>query len=376
MSMKFWIHLPFFYPDLDRPYKDLLDETVEVVKAAERLGFEGVAVPENNFHNFITIPSSLQMIAYLAPQTSTLKFQSGVLVLPNYNPLWLAGHVAFADHMTGGRLSLGVARGGGPFQAVRMGYKGEDMRAMYEESLEILKRAWTEYDISNEGRFWSFPETTVLPRLYQDDIPELWVAAQSGVGLRNAGRDGLNLMTSPSAPRFFTDFDETELAMRYYNEGAAEAGVTPGKVMAVRWGFIGETVGDAMKQVDRMYHHWSHYGAGAPKAPEGLSLEQLFLPRDDPKSGWKRTNRPIKGGKIILDDVPPLDLDAMPEKAENALLLDPDGAVERFKHYESLGITDVNLQMQFGSPVEDVIHSMELMSRHVFPAFEDNAEAA
>ncbi|MCS5498264.1 LLM class flavin-dependent oxidoreductase [Cnuibacter physcomitrellae] len=369
MSLKFWLHLPFFYPDLGTPYVDLLDETVAIVKHAEELGFEGVVVPENNFHNFIAIPSSLQMIAYLAPQTTTLKFQSGVLVLPQHHPMKLAGQVAFADHMTRGRLSLGVARGGGPYQAVRMGYRGEDMRDMYDESLMLLKRAWTEYDIAYDGRFWSFPETTVIPRLYQDDIPELWVAAQSRVGITNAGRQGINLLTAPNAPTFFTPFEELESTMGFYKEGAAEAGIQPGKVMAARWAYIGETVGDALKQAQAMHFHWSHYGAGAPERP-GTTIEDLFRPRDDPRSGWKRTDRPIKGGVIDVSSVPPLDLDAIPEKAENALLLDPAGAIERFTHYESLGVTDVNMQMQFGEPIEDVFHSMELLSRYVFPEFE------
>lgn len=368
MALKFWLHLPFFYPDLDRPYKDLLDETVAICQAAERLGFEGVNVPENNFHNFIAIPSSLQMISYLAPQTTTLKFQSGVLVLPQHHPMRLAGQIALADHMTEGRLTLGVARGGGPYQAVRMGYRGEDMRDMYDEALMLLQRALTEYDIAYEGKFWSFPETTVIPRLYQREIPEIFVAAQSEVGLRSAGRNGLNLLTAPSAPTFFTPFEETAKALGYYNEGTAESDHPRGKVMAVRWAFIGETKGDALKQAEAMYFHWSHYGAGAPKRPSA-DIHDLFRPRDDPKSGWKRIDRPIKDGKIITDSVPPLDLNAMPENAENALLMDPDGAIERFRYYESLGVSDVAMQMQFGEPLEDVIHSMELLSKEVMPSF-------
>ncbi|MCS5498297.1 LLM class flavin-dependent oxidoreductase [Cnuibacter physcomitrellae] len=370
MALRFWLHLPFFYPDFERPYGDLIDETVAFVQAAERLGFEGVVVPENNFHNFIVNPSALELIAYLAPQTTTLKFQTGVLVLPMYHPLRLAGQVAFTDHITRGRLSLGIARGGGPYQADRLGYDGGDMRAMYEESLEVLRRAWTEDDISHEGRFWSFPETTVLPRLYQQEIPKLWVAAQSATGIRNAGRQGLNLMTSSNATTFFTPYEEIEQILGFYDEGVAESGGARGDIMAVRGVFVGETVEDALAQAPALHRHWSHYAAGAPeRAPQ--SVEEMFRPRDDPSSGWKRKNRPIKGGRIQTGTVPPLDLSGAREPHDGRLFVDPEGAISMFSRYESLGVTHLDLTMLFGAPLEDVLHSMELLSRYVMPEFSE-----
>ena len=370
MSLKFWLHLPFFYPDTDRPYKDLVDETTAMTLAAERHGFEGVVVPENNFHNFITIPSSLQMISYLAPQTSRLKFQSGVLVLPMYHPLRLAGQVAMTDHLTDGRLSIGIARGGGPYQAERLGYRGEDMRAMYDESLGVLKRAWSETDITHDGAFWSFPESTVLPRLYNTGLPEMWVAAQSDTGLRNAGREGLNLLTASNASTFFGPPDELEKALAFYDEGVAENGGARGRIMITRWSWIDETIEKAMSHIDELYHSWMHYGAGAPEKPN-VTTTDLFRPRDDPRSGWKRKDRPIKGGKIQIDTVPPLDKTAIPEAYDNVLLLDPDAAIERFSYFESIGVTDINLMSQFGASIEELEHMLEVVGKRVMPAFAD-----
>lgn len=375
MSLKFWLHLPFFYPDLDRPYKELLDETVAMCKAAERLGFEGVVVPENNFHNFIVIPSSLQMISYLAPQTTTLKFQSGVLVLPMYHPLRLAGQVAFTSHMTEGRLSIGVARGGGPYQAERLGYNGGDMRAMYEESLGLLKRAWTEFDLSYEGEFWRFPESTVLPRLWNNEIPELWVAAQSRTGLFNAGRDGLNLLTASNASTFWGPEHELEEALTFYDEGLAESGAKRGRILINRSAWIDETVDAAMGHMGEIYRNWTYFAAGAPSKPNAKG-EQLFLARDDPRSGWKRKDRPILAGRIQTDGVPALDLALCPERYDGPIVTDPAGAIEQFKQYEALGVTDVNLMMQFGAPIEQLIHSLEIISRDVMPAFADRTSNA
>lgn len=375
MSLKFWLHLPFFYPDVDRPFKELLDETVAMCKAAEKLGFEGVVVPENNFHNFIAIPSSLQMISYLAAQTTTLKFQSGVLVLPMHHPLRLAGQVAFTSHMTEGRLSIGVARGGGPYQAERLGYSGADMRGMYEEALILLKRAWTETDIAYEGKYWSFPEATVLPRLWKNQIPDLWVAAQSGTGLYNAGRDGLNLLTASNGSTFWAPENELAEALKYYDQGLADSGAKRGRILINRSAWIDDTVEEAMKHMDEIYHNWTYYAAGAPPKPivEG---DKLFMARDDPRSGWKRKDRPIKSGQIQTETVPPLDMSEQPEKFDGPIVTDPVGAIEQFRKYQALGVTDVNLMMQFGAPIEQVEHSLEVISRHVMPAFAETVAPA
>ena len=67
--------------------------------------------------------------------------------------------------------------------------------------------------------------------------------------------------------------------------------------------------------------------------------------------------------------VPPLNLDEIPDRYDGPLILDPAGAIERFHYYESLGVTDVNLTMQVGAPLDELIHAMEVISTQVMPEF-------
>ena len=149
MALKFWSTYPFFYPDLNRPYTELVHELIDVAQAAEDLGFEGMSFPEHHFLNYICNPSALQCCTLVASKTKRLKLLTGVIVLPYHHPLALAEEIALVDHISEGRLSIGVARGGNKFEPDRLGINWDDSRAMYEESLQ--------YSCCAPGRRTIFP---------------------------------------------------------------------------------------------------------------------------------------------------------------------------------------------------------------------------
>ncbi len=121
MALKIWVSLPFFYPDMNRPWGELLDDMLSIVDAAEELGFEGVAINENQFQNYVTNPTALGIALVAAARTKRVHILPGVVVLPNYHPLQLASQMALLDHMAPGRVGIGVARGGARFNLERMG---------------------------------------------------------------------------------------------------------------------------------------------------------------------------------------------------------------------------------------------------------------
>ena len=121
MALKFWVTAPFFYSDMDRPWGELLQDMLTIVDTAERLGFEGVAINENVFQNYVANPSALAFAALAAARTTRLRILPGVVVLPSYNPLLIASEMAMLDHLAQGRVGIGVARGGGRYQLDRIG---------------------------------------------------------------------------------------------------------------------------------------------------------------------------------------------------------------------------------------------------------------
>jgi alkanesulfonate monooxygenase SsuD/methylene tetrahydromethanopterin reductase-like flavin-dependent oxidoreductase (luciferase family) len=365
MSLKFWTSYPFFYPDLSRPYGELIHEVVDIAQAAEDLGFEGIGFPEHHFFNYICNPSALHYANLIASKTTRLKVQTGVLVLPYYHPLALAEEIALVDHMSGGRLEIGVARGANKFEYDRLGIDWRNSRAMYEESLGIIRRAWTEDNITHDGDFWSFPATTTIPKPYQPGGPKIWATAQSENGVSAAGAKGENMMTSPNLG-CFAPHGDLEITMKWYDEAASAAGVERGEVMVLRRVFIDETEEQALKQLETVYHHWNYYMAGYTASSN--KDEQRFKERTE------NADLEVKDGAIVPANME-IDRTDVYNTYDDPILTSPEKAIARFKHYESLGVDHVKALTAFGAGVDEVIHSMEVMAKYVLPEFADGAES-
>ncbi len=71
--MKFWVTAPFFYPDMSRPWSEVLDGMLRIADAAEEYGFEGITINENQFQNYVCNPSAMMFAAVVAQRTKRLR---------------------------------------------------------------------------------------------------------------------------------------------------------------------------------------------------------------------------------------------------------------------------------------------------------------
>jgi alkanesulfonate monooxygenase SsuD/methylene tetrahydromethanopterin reductase-like flavin-dependent oxidoreductase (luciferase family) len=140
--MKFGVFLSMYYPDTQKPYHELLKETIEICQYAEELGFDAVFIPEHHFVNFITNPSALSLAIHIANHTKRIRLITAVVVMPWYHPLALAEELALVDHISNGRIELGVARGANKYEFDRMGVDIKNSREIMEESLDIMLKAF------------------------------------------------------------------------------------------------------------------------------------------------------------------------------------------------------------------------------------------
>jgi alkanesulfonate monooxygenase SsuD/methylene tetrahydromethanopterin reductase-like flavin-dependent oxidoreductase (luciferase family) len=357
LNVKFWTSYPFFYPDITRPYGELLAELKDIAQAADELGFEGISFPEHHFFNYIANPSALQCATLVAENTKRLRVHTGVLVLPYYHPLALAEEVAMVDHISGGRLEVGVARGANKYEFDRLGLDFSKAREMYTESLAIMQAAWTGTDVSSDGEFWQFPEVTIIPKPLQQPYPKIWVSSQSEGGMRAAAKAGHNVVTSPNFGTFAPHGD-LEKMLGWYNESSAESEAGRGEIMVLRRVFVDEDESKALQHVQDFYRHWSYY------------MSQ-YKPADEQKRLADRVDNAdieVKGGSIkpVEIDIP---LDDIYNDYDDPIITTPDKAIQRFKYYESLGVDAMMTMSATGGNVADVIGTMETMSKHVFPEF-------
>src|SRR6185369_4440689 len=128
---------------------DFIDYNVE----AEALGYDSTFVVEHHFTGFGQVSASLNLLTYLAARTSTLRLGTAVLVLPWHNPVLLAEQAATIDLLSGGRLDFGVGKGYRHNEFVGFCVPMEEADARFNESLDVIMKAWTQKDrhFSHEG---------------------------------------------------------------------------------------------------------------------------------------------------------------------------------------------------------------------------------
>lgn len=153
-------------------YQNMLWQLTHQAQAADEMGHWGLCFTEHHFHieGFEVSNNPILLGLYLAMRTRDIRIGQMANVLPMHNPLRLAEDLAMLDHMTRGRVFVGVARGfqrrwaevlgqvygvgGAPSDA---GTADRRNRALFEEHWEILKKAWTSATFSHKGPMWTIP---------------------------------------------------------------------------------------------------------------------------------------------------------------------------------------------------------------------------
>jgi len=180
-------------PDLDsgQGFRDFVDYNVE----AEALGYDSTFVVEHHFTGFGQVSATLNLLTWVAARTATLRLGTAVMVLPWHNPVLLAEQAATIDLLSGGRLEFGVGKGYRANEFAGFCIPIEEADARFEESLELIVKAWTSNErFSHRGRFWNFENIIVEPPTRQKPHPPIWMAAGQPDSIVKVARRGCKLM--------------------------------------------------------------------------------------------------------------------------------------------------------------------------------------
>jgi alkanesulfonate monooxygenase SsuD/methylene tetrahydromethanopterin reductase-like flavin-dependent oxidoreductase (luciferase family) len=196
---------------MDRRYsnEECWAATLDYVNSAieaERLGYDSFWTTEHHFQyeGYEVIPNGLLISTWIAAQTTNLRFGAMFNVVPQWNPLRLAEDFATLHNLSGGRAMLGVGRGTVPREVLHLNDKGVSIgsqdnpdqqaadvfnREIFEESMEIVRRALSQESFSFQGKHFQIPlpgipdrgstvqELTLIPRpIYPYEI---WQAVTS-----------------------------------------------------------------------------------------------------------------------------------------------------------------------------------------------------
>lgn len=219
--------VPYRLPETS--LQDGFDWDMQVIRWADEYGLSEVWVGEHSTQRWEPVPSPELYLAAAIQQTKNIKLATGANVPANHNPVALAHRLMQFDHMSRGRLMVGLGAGAVKFDSQIHGTT--DPKHMMAEAVDILRKVWTtDGPFKYEGKYWSFDmpgyiEDNSGPYLkpYQTPHPPLAMAGLSpnSSTMMAAGKAGCLPMS------FAINRDYLAGHWQQYVEGAESAGHTP-----------------------------------------------------------------------------------------------------------------------------------------------------
>ncbi|WP_157788897.1 LLM class flavin-dependent oxidoreductase [Rhodococcus rhodochrous] len=340
-----------FYPELQEE-TSYYEETLKVARDAEALGFDSLWVGEEHFYHFGICANPAVFLAAVARETTRLRLGTSVALTAFDHPLRRAEDFAMLDVISGGRLNLGLGRGGIPRHFEGFGADARESKARYEESLEIIKKAWTEDEFSYDGEIFKFPEISVSPKPIQSP-PPIWRGTVSEESFIKAGVNGDNAFVVP----WSRGEDEMRRNHALYREALAANGHTEAKTTAVYMMFLDEdhdtAVAEAALHADR---YMRLNNSAARKRREGSATFQ-----NAPKSALFELQDRILS---VANHIEKVGIVGTPERAIERIHEINEGyggAIDELVFYPHAGARSPELGLK----------TMKLFAEQVMPAFKN-----
>ena len=347
--MKFGVFMAPFHPLGENPTL-ALHRDLELMSWLDYLGFDEAWIGEHHSAGWETISSPEIFIATAAERTKNIKFGTGVISLPYHHPLMVANRMILLDHLTKGRVMLGVGPGALVTDAYMLGIDPKTQRHKMDESLGIILKLLTEDEpITYHGDWFDLNEARVHLLPYSNPhFPIAVAAAQSPSGFVLAGKYGVGLLSLTSTP----------------------GGVQRKNTLADFWNMVEESAAKNNRKVDR--NEWRlvlHVHLADTKAE---AIEQVRI-------GASKYQNDYFANTIGHD----LDYDGpieniVDDKVEKGVWVvgTPDDLIAKINDLEkeSGGIGGIMFQVTEWGTREQVLHSYELIARYVIPQFNGSLE--
>jgi len=338
-----------FQKSHDTSEEDAFAQSFELVDAAEAWGLDAMWLAELHFApDRSVLASPLILAAAIAQRTRRMKIGTAVQVLPLCHPLRLAEEAATVDQISDGRLIFGVGRSGFPRAYSGYGVRYDESRDRFQESLEVILKAWTERGFSHQGKYYTFENLTVVPQPYQKPHPPIWVAATTQDTFPLIGGMGLSLVTGlrgfdiPEARRHLAAYRAARRAAGHPGDGNVYVRM-PVYVADTAEGGLREPEESTMRSYRRLAENMAQ------------SVEALGT-----TAAEERAERAARLAQVTYDEV----------LRDRVAYGTPDMVVDRLRQLrDELGLSGVIAETNVGGriPLERVLRSIHLYAEEVAP---------
>ena len=281
MKMKFGIFIAPFHSPGHNPTLSL-EQDLDLITYLDRLDYDEAWIGEHHSAGSEIVASPEIFMMAAAGRTKNIKLGTGVVSLPYHNPLWTAERMVLLDHLTRGRIMLGVGPGALPTDAAMLGLEPSQMRPLLEDYMEILVHLLTsEEPISYEGEHLTLKDARLHLRPYSDPLFDLAVAAvASPSGPRMAGRYGAGLLSLGATVAIGMDVLAHHWSVQ--EEVAAQYGQVADRA---KWRLVGlmhlaetedQARADMKYGMEQWFRYFQHVAAFPQMAVEGENLDEMI----------------------------------------------------------------------------------------------------
>ena len=152
-------------PGLVRSYGQILNEVRDLSVTIEDAGWDSIWFTEHHFghEGFEVCPNPIMLCTDIAARTSRIRLGQAANIVTFWNPLRFVEDIAVLDHMSNGRVEVGIGRGVYGREASNLN-KDADLKdqaknfRLFAETVELMKKAWTQDFISHQGEFFTYSE--------------------------------------------------------------------------------------------------------------------------------------------------------------------------------------------------------------------------
>ena len=342
--MKFGVFMAPFHRVGENPTL-ALERDLEIIQWLDYLGFDEAYIGEHHSAGLETISSPEVFIATAAERTKNIRLGSGVVSLPYHHPFMVANRFTLLDHLTKGRVILGVGPGALASDAYMLGIDPTRQREMMDESVGIIKRLMTETEpITYKSDWFELNEAILQMRPYQQpQVPIAVASVQSPAGVTVAGKYGASVI-SLSVPRGLVRETNLQELWSICEATAAEHGQT---VRREDWALsvgvhLSETKEQAMEdirvggaRITKEYFDQT-LGNSAPDVPDNQIVDHM-----------------VENNQWIVGT--------------------PDDCIEAIQRLQKIsgGFGKFMIRVEDWCAREKILHSYELLARYVMPQFQN-----
>ncbi len=349
-------------------------EAFEQIELADRLGYDTVWEVEHHFLTEFAHSSAPEVfLAAVSQRTKNIRIGHGVTLLPyKFNhPIRVAERVAALDIVSNGRVEFGTGRSS-QFEQAGFEIDTAESRDMWQESLEIIPRMWTESPFEYSGKYVKIPARDVIPKPVQKPHPPIWAAATSPATWELAGKNGIGIL----GLTIFVSVAQLAERVRAYRAALKDAKpvgkFVNDKVGAFTIVHVAETREEAIANggadaaINYLLYAFRVLGGFADPSDKGMQREYADLEiKSTPYRDLIAKEYPLiakmQKGECTFEEL----------DAEDMVIVgDVDHVIRKVEKYKAAGLDHLLALMQADRiPHPAVMKSIDLFGRYVMPRF-------